>query len=151
MNLNKKEFWSFTHAGLYVSIVNWGKERGEFEPMNHGHGVWNYYVTLPERLLGEKFKEVWLEDKRFKFTPNSPEQINHDYYGHPFSDVDWHGGITYYAKHGQLEGHRNVELGCDYNHLWDSERGYNYTLEEVVADAKKTAEELAAIYLPQPK
>ena len=146
LDLNKS--WTFKHKGLYCKISHWGVERANnFESLNDGKGIWNYYVTLPEHILGDKFAAVWLEDKKIQFSVNSPERITHDYYGHPFSEVDWHGGITYYAKHGQLEGHRSVELGCDYSHLYDMERGYDYTLDDVYADCCRTAEELAAIYL----
>lgn len=145
--MNKTEQWAFEHAGLPVVVKHWGLERGGFEAMNDGKGVWNYYVFLPERLLKEKFADVWLPDERVKWSETGPERITHDYMRAPFADAEWHCGITYYAKHGQLEGHRSVELGCDYSHLYDQERGFDYTLEEVASEAKATAEQLAAIYL----
>ena len=85
-------------------------------------GCWCYYLILPEYLLKERFAEVWLEDKLVKFTDVSPERVTHDYY--PLDNFDMHGGITYYEKHGHSVGHRSVELGCDYQHLFDRERGY---------------------------
>jgi len=145
--MNKTEQWSFIHAGLPVIIKHWGLEReGYFAPFNNGKGVWNYYVWLPEYLLKEHFSKVWLEDELIQFTPTSPVRIAHDYMSAPFASVDWHGGITYYQKHGQIEGHRSVELGCDYSHLFDQERNYDYELDDVVAEAKATAEQLAALY-----
>lgn len=147
IHMNKTESWTFKHAGLTVTVKHWGVERDGLCAMNNGKGVWNYYVFLHESELGEKFSEVWLPDKITRFREESPERVTHDYEFAPFADADWHGGITYYMKHGQVNGHRSVELGCDFNHFHDMKRGYDYTLDEVVAEAKRTAERLASIYL----
>ena len=64
----------------------------------------------------------------------------HDYYGSIVSEVELHGGITYYAKHGHSEGHRYVEIGCDYNHLRDHEHG-PYRIGEVVPDCIASIED----------
>lgn len=147
MKLRQKTTWSFEWCSLYVQIAHWGMDEG----INEGKGKWNYYITLPESLLKDKFAEVWLEDKPIKFFEMSPVRIIHDYNDCSFNQVDWHGGVTYYVKHGHTEGHRSVELGCDYNHLWDHERGFNTTLEEVLSDARRTATQLAELYGIKPK
>jgi len=146
--MNKQEIWRFTHAGLTVVVKHWGLERQQpFTPLNDGKGVWNYYVFLYESDLKNRFHEVWLPSKIVKLTPESPGRVTHDYTSAPFANVKWHGGITYYAKHGQLKGYRSVELGCDFNHVFDHERGLDYKLDVVVNEAKQTAEELAEMYL----
>lgn len=76
-----------------------------------------------------------------KITPESKGWISHDYYSEPLiCDIELHGGISYYEKHNYLEGCRCVEVGCDYNHLWDHERGYQPSLEEVLSDACDTVD-----------
>lgn len=132
-----KQEWCSTHLGVPFSIKFWGKEEG----MNEGNGVWNYYVYLHEDFTPD-FEKLWLPDKVYKFKPEAKGHITHDYYEIGASDVDWHGGVTYYAKHGYTEGFRRVELGCDYSHLWDSEAGYPADLNWLLEDCKKTIEQL---------
>lgn len=135
MKLRPQTTWRGEHRGLQIKIVNW--DCGGMGP------VWNYYVYLPEQKLGDKFQAIWLEDKITKITPESMGFVTHDYYTAPYINVDaWHGGITYYAKHGYTEGRRCVEIGCDYNHLWDREHGYPATLESVTQDAIATVDQL---------
>jgi hypothetical protein len=138
--MNKIETWEGEHNGLAFKITS-----------RHIEGVgpaWNYYVYLPERLLKERFSEVWLEPRVVKITPESREFVDYVYYKSNSLNVDsWHGGITHYAKHGEVPGFRSVEVGCDYQHLWDREGGYSATLESVTFDCKRTIEELVAEFL----
>lgn len=101
---------------------------------------WCYYVYLHESKC-TNFSELWLEDKLVKITPESEGWITHEYNEEPLlCNIEMHGGITYYAKHNYLEGYRCVEIGCDYNHLWDQERGYQPDIEEVLNDACNTVD-----------
>jgi len=145
VKLHYKETWCLEHRGLSVEITHWG-HTGE-NAFNEGQGVWNYYVYIPERLT-KRFNELWLEDKLVKYAECSPERVHHDYMQAEFADqrFEWHGGITYYDKHGHTPGHRCVQLGCDFNHLWDHERGYDYVMEEVAYEAVRTAKLLADYY-----
>lgn len=146
---NHKDIWTFDFEGkLYIEVCHWGGtgERGDFEGLNNEKGVWNYYITIPERIISDKFEELWLLDKLERFSEASPERVTQDYMSAPFSNVDWHCGITYYEKLGQIKGHRLVKMGCDYSHLYDSDRGFNYTLEEVCLDAMQTAIQLKLLY-----
>ena len=142
--LRHKETWNCKHANLFIEIVHWG-----VDSMNNGKGVWNYYVTIPERLVKpEVFAKLWLDDKEERFSEKGLSYITNDYMSQPFADVDWHYGITYYEKCGQVVGYRMVKLGCDYNHLWDEETGHPDILDSVLMDAKQTAEQLAKMYEP---
>lgn len=135
--LRYKEEWSGTHQGVPFKINFWGKNTS----MNDGHGVWNYYVFLREDFT-PNFESLWLEDTVYKWKPEAPGRITHDYYKIPASDVDWHGGVTYYSKHGHTDGYRCVELGCDYSHLWDAEAGYPHDLAWVLGDCIETINQL---------
>lgn len=145
-----KDVWtSNLDDKLFIEIVHWGVDREDsnFQSLNYGKGCWNYYITLFEHdLPPELFKALWLEDEKIRFCPESPERITHDYMRASFNNVNWHGGVTYYNKLGQVEGHRGVKIGCDYSHLFDAERGYDYNLEEVIADALETAKQLKELY-----
>lgn len=146
ITLDKKTVWKFQYKNLWAEIAHWGIERQHnFKPLNDGKGCWNYYVYVPEHLIEDKelFRKLWLPEKLTKFTPESSERVSYDYYECPLANIDWHGGITYYSKEGfDIDGHRVVKGGCDYSHLWDSERGYDYTLEEVIQDAKNTIDDI---------
>lgn len=134
-----KDVWSYTHAGLPVEINHHSKG----EMVNDGKGIWCYYVFIPERLCKPGvFAQLWKEDKRIKYFPVSPERITHDYED-VLPDCKWHGGVTFYDKQGHTEGHRCVQVGCDFSHLWDHEQGGEFTLEEIVFEANRTAELVA--------
>jgi hypothetical protein len=105
----------------------------------------------------EIFDQLWLEDQTYQITPESPERITHDYYELLIlSFVDFHGGITYYAKRGHTEGHRCVIIGCDYNHLGDD--SIHWSFDMIFGDLKVNAsqarawldEQIANLNLPTP-
>lgn len=129
---------------LLITIKHWGIEREHetLKPLNDGKGVWNYYVSIPEQLFPNAFSHLWLEDNLVKFIESSPWRVTHKYEDSPIYNLDWHCGCTYYAKHGHSVGHRVVEFGCDFSHLYDRERRYNYTLEEVHSEALHTAKQI---------
>lgn len=142
MKPTHKDVWLAQHeSGLTIEIVHWGidREQPEFEPLNNGKGVWNYYIYIYEKLLSkEKFETLWLPDKIVRFSTEGSEHITHDYYDLAVCNLDWHGGVTFYRKHGQTVGHRYVQIGCDYSHIWDADRGYDYDLDFVFNEAKET-------------
>lgn len=145
-----KDVWNFNiEDKIFIEIVHWGvdRENVEFKPLNNGAGVWNYYCLIPERLITpEVFKELWLSDKVVKWSEHGQFHIIHDYMNERFNQVFWHGGITHYSKVGQVEGFRLVKLGCDYNHLWNEERGFRFDIDEVASEAIRTAKELIELY-----
>lgn len=134
--LRHKDVWTCRYLNLTVEI-------NHFQG-NGDHPNWTYYVYIPERFTS-RFDEIWLDDKFERFSPESPEHVTHDYLRSILSNVEWHCGITYYAKHGQVKGHRVIQAGCDYDHLWDRENGYPISLAPVLNDAMQTVRELVAL------
>lgn len=128
-------YWTGTHNGLNFKIVHWGK--GESYCAG-GQGVWNYYIYINEKQTN-RFPELWLEPKVID-PGTSRSFVLYDYYKTFIASADWHGGVTYYAKHGEVSGPRTVEFGCDYNHLYDSH--CVHTLESVLSDCKRTIDEI---------
>jgi hypothetical protein len=140
--LNHKDVWTLICSGLTVEVVHFAVGNPN---LNRGNGIWNYYVYINEHKTPH-FDKLWLKDRRVRFSPQSPERITHDYFNLPLvNDAGWHGGITYYAKHGHSKGHRCIQIGCDFNHLWDEERGWDYALEDVLFEAMNTARLLAIV------
>lgn len=111
-----------------------------------GLGIWCFYLFLHENKI-EGFDRIWLPDIAKRYTPVSPERISHDYYVDPLNRLELHGGITYYAKHGYTEGHRCVEVGCDYSHLWDHESGGGYDVNSIFHDVRKAIDHIYSIGL----
>lgn len=135
---------------LFIEIVHWGVKRGNpaWKSLNNGNGAWNYYILIPEHIMSKELfeKEFWLESKLQKYSEAGAEYETYNYMSASFADVNWHCGITFYERQGQTVGHRSVKLGCDYSHIWDEDRDYLYTIQEVLQDAWQTAVELKQKY-----
>lgn len=145
ITVKEQKTWRGEHLGFQFKVVSWGI--GDL--INDGNGVWNYYVYIPELRLKEKFESLWLTPKLIQTTPESAGFVSYDYYETEVAAIDWHGGVTYYQKYGELVGHRVVEFGCDYSHLFDHERSYAYTLAEVLCDLEETIIQLNNLYPKQ--
>lgn len=137
--------WQGDHLGFHYKISHWGLENIH---LNEGKGVWNYYVFLYESRIPD-FQSLWLEPELIKITPESTGYVTYKYYDLAPAQLSWHGGVTYYAKHGELVGYRSIELGCDYSHLWDHENDFATTLDDVLYDVEQTCKELNVLY-PSP-
>ncbi len=126
--------WARRHKGVTIEVVHWGVD-AEHNP----RGTWNYYLSLFERdMTPEAFAPLWLESKVADWG------VTHDHYDSPLSQVDMHGGITFYEKRGDVPGYRVVRIGCDYNHSWDED--VSYSLEEVYADAVASADDAIKLF-----
>lgn len=145
MNISKlsvKHTYTGEHLKLRFKIARWGLERGEFLAMNDGRCCWNYYVYLHELALSN-FNDFWLEPEVKEFSVVGTKYVSYDYYSSPLSHVDWHGGVTFWEGHNLLiPGQRAIEIGCDYSHIFDQERGYDYELAEVLSDCLRTIKQI---------
>lgn len=106
-------------------------------------GIYCYYIYIHESVCAEGvFDKLWLEDKLYRFLPEMPERVIHNYFDlEMLNEVEFHHGITYYDKRGHSVGHRCVVVGCDYNHLWDNENPPVF--ETVCNDAIATRNQIA--------
>lgn len=133
MNPREQKVWHgrYRDIGYKVSLHSIGKSHTPAK-----EGVWCFYIYLLEDKV-INFPAIWLEDEIFKYKPEAKGRISHNYYIHEFQNLELHNGITFYKKHEYTEGFRYVEIGCDYNHLWDQERGYGYELEDILVDVQR--------------
>jgi len=139
--------WNRIHRDIPIKISLHAIGR-DYTPEDKG--TWCYYIFIREsKVPKEVFQRFWLEDKTFQIAENCPVWVTHDYYTDDTSALDLSGGITFYQKHGHTEGHRCVEVGCDYNHIWDQERGFR-TFEEVLFDAQHSVDCLLDIVCKTP-
>lgn len=130
--LKQLETWQANIDGYRIKII---RQDEEYRNRVDVPG-WCYYIVIPERNVPSKFRQLWLEPKKYTWG------VSYDYSDTPISGLNWHGGVTFYQKHGEVEGHRAVEFGCDYSHYWD--QGQDYRLEDVYADALVTLDEIKA-------
>lgn len=138
------------YRDLAIEIKNWmHNELGsDYFKTEFPSGSWNYYVTIHERKAAD-FSKLWLADEVKEFLGSGRKYVTQDYYSAPLSQIEMHGGITYYEKHGHVEGFRAITIGCDYAHLHDTRQEYRY--EDVLADAVRTIDsiyELGLIAVP---
>jgi hypothetical protein len=107
---------SFRDVQFKISLHGVG---GSFMPK----GTYCFYLYLHEGKCTD-FAALWLTPKLSRFSPKSPERVSYDYMASKLGDIAFHGGITYYEPLGQVAGHRCVEVGCDYAHLYDDEKDW---------------------------
>jgi hypothetical protein len=119
--MKKLEQWSGTYRGISYTIKTWNIESiGK---------CWAYYLNINVQQIPEW--DIWLDEVEFG------RHASYDYYNSPLSNLDWHGGITYYEKSGGYAdfGHRGVTVGCDYQHLWDEHRSFDENILQADAMA----------------
>lgn len=102
-------------------------------------GYWWYYISLVEPQFPEEVRpRVWIDPEPAGEILKRPHWRLHDHF---LAELEWHGGLTYYCKHGGHGVlHRRIEGGCDYRHVWDE--GRCYTFAEVHRDACRTIDSL---------
>lgn len=124
--------WVERYKGITIELSFHG-----YDPDHNVHGIWCYYLLLDEQMFSP---EDWA-----KLLCDRKENGYYDYMNFP--DVSFHGGITFYNvdtywDRNQNKEFRMIKAGCDYNHLWDSENGYQDNFESVMFDAKYSVSKL---------
>lgn len=130
--MRKKTIWTDKYRGVGFSVANW--------KMESVGDCWAYYLYVKLEQIPEAVRErFWLKPEKtsFKSMP-----ISYNYYGERLvSELNWHGGCTYYSKEAGIDGEpRAVKIGCDYQHYFDE--GYSYNSSIVTADAKSSIDTL---------
>jgi hypothetical protein len=136
--LSNCSVWRDTYLDLAFEIKHHSLEQ------NNGKGIWNYYVVIPDTALSpEDFAKLWLDPEgsytaTYELTYYLTDKL-------PIAKCAWHGGITFYEKiiHPDTK-FRAVKIGCDYNHLFDSEDGFPYNLEVVTSNVIRTIDQIAS-------
>lgn len=128
--------WYGSHKGVKYELVHHGIS--DYQP----EGIWCAYIYIYEH-EAEDFDKFYCPNEVKKFIDSSPYRVTNDYYSIP--DMGFSGGITFYKNENYPhpktgEPARSIKIGCDYNHLWDAERGYPDTLESVRHDTEALIE-----------
>lgn len=129
--LRAMQVWQGSHRDVRFEIKR--RDIGGLED-SFPSGSWSFYIYLHESAC-PRFSEIWLADELKEWSPGGSKHITHDYMNGLTAQVDFHGGITYYAKHGDTKGYRCAELGCDYQHYYDT--GHTYDENDLARDAAR--------------
>ena len=130
-----------THFDIHYEISNHSRDS-----LRGAEGTWCYYVMVSEQMLdASAFAEFWIAPGEPRVRSSGWAEPSYAYYSARFADAEWHGGVTYYEKLGGLDGGvRYVKIGCDFAHLWDEGRSYDFAYVEV--KAKATIDALRRMY-----
>jgi len=135
--LKHYDVWQSAYRGFGFKICRWRMGAADtFE------NCWSYYVYIPIDNLPESLKAgAWIDEREMsRIGDNCPVRGWYDYNNSwVASDVEWHGGVTYYEKlmvNGEPGTGRIAEFGCDFQHAFD--RGREYTKELIVNEAEGT-------------
>lgn len=139
--LRHKDIWNGEYRNIKYEIVYWrlgGNCEGSYP-------CWNYYICLPIVQIPEKAQHFFILRAKKSTLPSG--WYHFDYCSKPIiSELDWHGGLTFYEKvwgdRGELIG---IKLGCDYAHNFDRQRGYAYSVDYVTTEAKHSIDKLCEL------
>lgn len=113
--MKQKTVWNGIYRGISYEIVRW--HNSENEP------IWNYYIYLQLYKLPQEYrKKSWPKPKplsKWSFYCETPKWLY---------NLDFHHGCTWFSKefwNSQNKDMRVIQVGCDYNHLWDEGQTYN--------------------------
>ena len=138
--------WSFSCEGMRYQLSHHGyrapKPDSDCSFDWDGHpGAWCFYIILPEQM----YPDIWPQF--------ACQRIESGFECHgPAWDDDWfHGGITWSSSEPYWDRKTQrmwdaAKVGCDYNHLWDSESGYPDTFLSVKSDAERACKALIGRY-----
>ena len=130
--LKKGEYWYGVYKGVSFKIKQWQSEGA----ISGDDTIWNYYLYLPLSKINEvDAKKLWLRARATK--RSNGRKMYHYYNCEPLSDIYMQGDITWYRKSYTHNDDKLVEIGCDYNHIWNDR---TYDLDEVYADVKLSVE-----------
>lgn len=129
MEFDMRKVWNGVYRGISWEAKNWNSSYKE--------SCWAHYIYLHiDRLPDDRKEEFWLKPKRKK-----RKWGVRVYYDYSEFLMEWHGGCTFYEKVAGIDGApKVVQIGCDYQHLWDE--GHEYDLDYVLSEVRKTIDSL---------
>lgn len=136
--LKHTDKWNAVYKGIHYEISRrtLGKSGDHFMPE---HSAWCYYLFLNADQVPEDLRP------RFFLTPDLTAKpwAAFKWDQTAFYELEtWHSGMTYYGTELHDGRIQIVKAGCDYDHLWDQEAGWPYSIERLDSDARRTIDEL---------
>jgi hypothetical protein len=142
--------WTREHRGVKHQAAFWGygAKSDLFDAASGPRGTWNFYLILPERQWRPKDWARFLAPRKdFGITPGRTHK-GWDYHESGLAGLDWHGDMTFYEHDDSHPMGGSIKAGCDYEHLFDAEMGYPYSLTRVEIDARACVDSLLERFTP---
>lgn len=127
-----KDIYTGIYRGVCFEITNYSREP------NTEKDKWCHYIRINiDQQLPDEFKERFWLKPLYDSVISEEKRLHYNYSESIISNLEWHGGCTYYNKEsGPDDIDRVVKIGCDYQHYWDE--GHDYDLDFVYQQVKMT-------------
>jgi hypothetical protein len=128
--------WRHEHKGVGYLLSFHGYRRGdEYQGAEHHPGTWCYYLLIPEQMYPHRWQDFAVTRNDRGYCDHGPA-FDHDMFD---SEITCASSEPYWDRKTERMWDAS-KVGCDYNHLWHSERGYPDNYSSVRADAERTVE-----------
>ena len=139
LKLSHGDYFSGTHRGIPFKIQR-HNSKCLHRSNDQRYNCWCYYIYLKQDNFSEEdwtkiYKEPEISGKYYLYSSDI------------LDNCDFYGGITWFevtcdpANPDKV----NLEVGCDYNHSWDSDKNWSSTVQSVYSDVKNTIEKLHSL------
>lgn len=132
--------WKGSHEGVPFILSHHGYSKGdEYDGAKPHPGIWCYYLVIPEQMYPHRWSDFACTRSEYGFETHGPAFQN-DFFD---SEITWSSSEPYFCRKEKRMFDQS-KVGCDYAHLWHSERGYPDTYESVKQDAVLTVKKFLA-------
>jgi hypothetical protein len=136
----EKTVYSFEYRGICAQIENWERESKYDSFENH----WTYYIYLNLNHFEDLklAKSLWITAR--SDNPNSEkswERRKHCNYSRNLflTSLKMHCGITWYSKQLDFSDNKQIKIGCDFQHYWDT--GQYYSADSIYNEVLETIDD----------
>lgn len=140
---SERESRTGSYRGITFEILRWHSLNKDGTPSESEHylgrtWMWNSYIFIPREQIPER---LHAEFDRVPDPSIFPSGWRHYEAPVVISDLEWHGGLTFFDKLGGADGMPAIfKAGCDYQHYWDE--GHSYDWDQVAWDIRATIDSL---------
>lgn len=130
--------WSKSHKSVNYLLLFHGHVRGDEHPIAQPHpGIWCYYIIVPQEMYPHRWDEFACvrDEHGFEHPGSAWDYVEFD------TGITWSSSEPYFCRHSKRMFDAS-KVGCDYNHLWQSETCYPDNFTSVNQDAIRTVESL---------
>lgn len=133
--------WNFMHKGVDYLLSHHGyikDDKNPYDKFSNHPGIWCYYLLIPENMFSHRWQEFVDSVIKGNF---SDGPFTHDMFD---TEITYNRIVTetHYSTNQPIQ---HAKVGCDYNHLWHSERGYPDRFETVKIYAIKTVDKFLSV------
>ena len=143
LDLSHKDHFTGSHRGITFKISRHNNYTYRADESRWSHSTrCNYIYLRKDNFRPDDLAKVFEVEPKFYDTSNNAKQVVR--HSDLLESCDFHGGITWFTAKCDPAAPEQIllEVGCDYAHLLDMACGYNYDLEDILRDVKRTIDKL---------